>query len=308
VLVLLAPAAGSQASQRTTLPTEDRQRIAAAFGIADAVADSVWPGWGAVPFEVLLVTAEREFLIRPARTPPPGFEPLGHDSLLDGAVWTRPRTFPPTLLATFPAFGPPPTVVIGTTDATGTAPDRWVITLLHEHFHQLQMGDTAYYAAVQALGLARGDTTGMWQLNFPFPYDRGAVRVAYRALSLALAAAVPAIATDSLAPRAAAVGTALAEFTRVLPADALRYFWFQVWQEGVSRWTEVRVAEAAGPRYAATARAIRDGIVRELAAPDLAGRRRDSFYALGAGLALVLDATDPGWRGRYRRLMFQPLF
>lgn len=295
------------AAQGPALPDAGRARLAEGYRIAAAVADAVWPGWGRVPFEVLLVTAEHEFLVRPARAPQ-GFGPLGRDSLLGGDVWTRPRTFPPDLLATFPAFGPPPTIVIGEPEQTGKAPAEWVITLLHEHFHQLQMGDSDYVTAAARLDLAGGDQSGMWMLNWPFPYDSVPVRVAYDTLSLALAAAVSGIGTDAFTARVGSVPIAVADLIAALPPPAQRYFWFQIWQEGVSRYVELRVAEAAGAPYADLARQLRVAIVRELAQPDLPRHRRASFYALGAGLALVLDVTDPSWRARYRTTKFAPLF
>ena len=191
---LAVPAA--LAAQRPALPDADRARLAESFRIAATVGDAVWPGWSAVPFEVVLVTADHEFLIRPARTPA-DFEPLGFDSLLGGQVWVRPRTFPPDLLATFPAFGLPPTVVIGQPEATGKAPAEWVISVLHEHFHQLQMGDSDYVSAAARLGLAGDDQSGMWMLNWPFPYDSAAVRTAYDTLSLVLRKANPLHETET---------------------------------------------------------------------------------------------------------------
>jgi hypothetical protein len=294
-------------AQRPALPDSNRALLAETFRVANAIADSVWPGWGAVPFEILLVTAEHEFLVRPARHPR-DFESLGPDSLLGGEVWVRPRTFAPDLLATFPAFGLPPTVVIGQPEATGKAPAEWVLSVLHEHFHQLQMGDSDYVPAAARLDLAGSDESGMWMLNWPFPYDSAPVRGAYDTLAVVLSGAVSAIGTDSFPARVAHVPPALGTLIARLPPAAQRYFWLQIWQEGVSRYVELRVAEAAGGAYAEVARRLRVAIVRDLTQPDLASRRRLSFYSLGAGLALVLDVTDPTWRTRYRAKKFAPLF
>jgi len=305
-LVLLG-AAAPLAAQRPALPDSERLAIAEAYRLAAASADSIWPGWGAVPFEILLVATDHEFLVRPARVPD-GFELLGRDSVLGQDVWLRPRSLAPDLLATFPVFGPPATVVVGGIAATAKTRSGWVIALLHEHFHQLQMGDSDYVAAAAALDLARDDSTGMWMLQYPFPYDSEPVRRAFDRLSVAVAGALTAPSEDAFVTRVARVPVALADFLGQLsPADQ-RYFWFQVWQEGVSRYTELRVATAAGPAYAELARALRASIERGLAEPELARRRRVSFYDLGAGLALVLDQTDPSWRERYRTNKFAPLF
>ena len=42
---------------------------------------------------------------------------------------------------------------------------------MHEHFHQLQWAQPEYLKAIDDLGLSKGDATGMWMLNYPFPYD-----------------------------------------------------------------------------------------------------------------------------------------
>ena len=52
----------------------------------------------------------------------------------------------------------------------------WIIMLLHEHFHQLQDSQPNFYADVSALNLSGADKSGMWMLNYPFPYDRKEVQ------------------------------------------------------------------------------------------------------------------------------------
>lgn len=44
---------------------------------------------------------------------------------------------------------------------------------------------------------------------------------------------------------------------------------------------------------------LRAAMLSELASPDLPKNRRVSFYAFGAGLALLLDMDAPGWKRRY---------
>ena len=83
----------------------------------------------------------------------------------------RERVFPPNLRACFPAVGDVSTIVIGQPAATEQSSTFWVLTVLHEHFHQLQNAQPDYYSSVDSLNLARGDSTGGWMLNFPFPYD-----------------------------------------------------------------------------------------------------------------------------------------
>ena len=46
-----------------------------------------------------------------------------------------------------------------------------------------QYAQPDYYPATEALDLARHDSTGMWMLNYPFPYDSTAVVKPFAALS-----------------------------------------------------------------------------------------------------------------------------
>ena len=85
-------------------------------------------------------------------------------------------------------------------------------------------------------------------------------------------------------------------------------------QEGVARYIELRAAEVAADTFTpslefrnlpdvqpflAVAEAMRAEILRELESPDLQKRRRASFYAFGAGLALLLDQDSDSWKRRY---------
>lgn len=313
-LVLLVLLVARSAAAQPALRVADRVRLAEAFRLAASVADAVAFAGPAAPLAVLLVTPETEFLVGHPR-PADGFAVVcAHDTLLGGPVWARPRRFAPTLLATFPATGGVPTVVVGTPEATGQTSTAWVVTLLHEHVHQRQAAQFGYYDAVEALGLTGGDTTGRWMLDYPFPYDdpaAGARFAAYRdALAGALAAAYGPgddAALDTLARARARFEAALS------PADR-RYLAFQQWQEGAARDAEWRVAALAAERhdplpaflalpdalpYAAYADTLRHAQARELAAADLATGRRVAFYPTGAAEARLRDAVAPGWRRRY---------
>ena len=309
-LLLTAAAAGAQ---HTQLPADDRIRLAEARRLANAIQDSVWPGWGAAPFAVLLVTDSVEYLLWHPQ-PSADFQALGYDSLLATDVLVRPRTFPPTFLATFPAVGGVVTIVVGEPAKTGKNSTLWVLTLLHEHFHQLQMSRPRYFAAVEGLGLSHGDQSGMWMLNYPFPYDSGSIQRYFAGLAQVLLRTALA---DSGPPTADAL-RAYGRMRRALgvelaPAD-LRYLDFQLWQEGVARYIEYASARVAArsytpsPAFAAlpdfvpygdAARALRAQIVRELRTVDLGFNKRVTFYPIGAARALLLDRTTPGWKARY---------
>jgi pimeloyl-ACP methyl ester carboxylesterase len=287
----------------------DLVRLAEAFRLADAVQGKVWPGWEAAPFPVLLVTADREFLVRATRAPD-GFESTGYSGVLQTEVWHRARSFDPGLLATFPAFGLPPKIVIGRAEATGKASTDWVLTVLHEHFHQYQMSDPNYFDQVEALDLSGGNQTGMWMLNYPFPYQSAEIAASFATLSQDLAGL---LASPTSAQRRG-FWRRYARFLGRLSDRDRRYLSLQIWQEGVARYVELRAAEAAAAAYtptiefgalpdsqgfAAVAARMRDEILARLRSPDLSKGQRVSFYAFGAGLALLLDQEGDAWKGRY---------
>jgi len=318
VLLLVTAAAGPQSRDAAPrLPDDDRIRLAEVRRLAHAIEDSVWPGWGVAPFAVLLVTDSVEFLVWHPR-PSADFQLVGYDSLLGADVLARPRSHALTFLATFPAVGGVPTIVVGQPAKTGKGSTVWVLTLLHEHFHQLQMSRPGYFAAVDALQLSHGDQTGMWMLNYPFPYDSFDVQRYFAVLAqLLLWTALP----DSGSPadalqRYGPVRRALRD--HLAPAD-LRYLDFQLWQEGVARYVEYAAARAAARGYAPSpafaalpdfvsyadaARALREQLVRELRTVALGVNKRVTFYPIGAARALVLEKTTPAWKERYFTRLF----
>ncbi len=309
---------GSAITARTQTPALseiDGIRLAEAFSLADNIGDRVWPGWSKVPFAVLLVTPSHEFLIRHPK-PSADFTRIGFDSRLKSDVFYRARKFPPHLLATFPAIpgSVVSTIVIGQAENTSVKSSTpWVITLLHEHFHQLQDSQPNFYADVNALDLSGGDQTGMWMLNYPFPYDRADVQQQFVEMSNLLGEAIRAPRSQ----RREGVRRYLAareKFRSMVSPSDHRYFAFQLWKEGIARYTEYRVAALAAKHhqpspafralsdyrsYRETADTIYSGIFKQLATQRLGESKREVVYSYGAAQALLLDQIHPTWRRRY---------
>jgi hypothetical protein len=309
---------GSAAREAPEAPSSemssgDRARLAEAFRLAASLGDRVWPGWSGAPFAVLLVTPDREYLLRHPR-PSADFVRGGYDSLLGSDVFVRARVFSPTLLATFPAVGGVPTIVIGPASLTGKASTAWVLTVLHEHFHQLQTSRPDYFSRVEALNLSRGDRTGTWMLNYAFPYDSAPVQRRFASLARGLATSAAFRQRDDRATSSRDIIEAREQLRASLAPDDYRYLAFQMWQEGVARYTELQVARLAAAEYAPTAsfRALSDftpfaveadslerGIRAGLGVSELGRSKRVAFYSAGAATALLLDATVPDWKRSY---------
>jgi hypothetical protein len=312
VLVLLSVQMVA-AQDKPRLPDIDRVRLAEAFRIGETLGDRIWAAWTKAPFAVLLVTPENEFLIRDPK-PSADFTLINYDPLLQSKVYYRRRTQPPNLLATFP-IGGIPTIVIGQAENTAKKTSTpWVVTMLHEHFHQLQYSQPDYYRQVEALGLSRGDQSGMWMLNYPFPYDWPEMKEHFSLLSRLLAEALQARNSSEFAAKLSAYLRQRDELGKTLSPDDYRYFSFQMWQEGIARYTEYRIAKLAAGKYKSSkafralkdykpfdevAQQIKRGIVDELTTGKLDDNKRVMFYALGAGEGLLLDRTNPRWRQHY---------
>lgn len=300
------------------MPREDAIRVAEFYRLSAQIQDTIWPDWSKTPSPLLLVTADREFLTRSA-APPKEFTKVSEDT------YARARVFDPQFLATFPAFGPPAVIVVGepqNTEARASTP--WLITLMHEHFHQLQYGKPGYYEAVKALGLSRGDTTGMWILNYPFPYQQPEVVQGFSHLRDLLVAALNVTDAQQFKKAAAEYVRERKKVFAQLSPDDRKYFSFQLWQEGIARYTQLKAAEAAGtytpsvdfaslPDYlpfADYARQARAQTLAELKAADIAKMKRIFVYSFGAAEGLLLDRLNPEWKRAYfeHPLSTDPLF
>lgn len=197
------------------------------------------------------------------------------------------------------------------TEATTSTP--WLITVMHEHVHQLQSDQPGYYQAVEALGLARGDKTGMWMLNYPFPYGKPEVAQEFARLRDLLFAAVNETDDTKFAALANQYVAMRKKFFAQLSPDDHKYLAFQLWQEGIARYTQIKAAEAAVqyqptaefaalPDYealSAYAARARKATLDELKQADLAKMKRVVVYSFGGAEGLLLDRIHPKWKDEY---------
>src|SRR6185369_2579430 len=88
-IVLLA-ATNALSQEKPALREIDRTRLAEAFRLSDKLGDELWSGWSKAPLAVLLVTPEKEFLIRHPQ-PSKDFTSPGYDTKLKSEVFYRDR-------------------------------------------------------------------------------------------------------------------------------------------------------------------------------------------------------------------------
>ncbi len=209
------------------------------------------------------------------------------------------------------------TIVVGKAENTSARTSTpWVISLLHEHFHQLQDSQPNFYADVNRLNLSHGDQTGMWMLKYAFPYDRKEVQEQFAVTGKSLAAAIQSgnIPKAERARRVREYLEARRKFQSLISPDDDKYFSFQFWKEGIARYTEYHAARFAAAKYHASkefralkdyrpfvdvARTTYERIFRELLAPKLGESKREVVYSFGAAEGLLLDEINPPWHGRY---------
>jgi hypothetical protein len=137
------------------------------------------------------------------------------------------------------------------------------------------------------------------------------VQEKFTAMTHALLAALAQTDQPSLLKQVAVFNRANRDFRSSVPAEAEKYFAFQLWQEGVARYTEVMLAELAAKSYSPSPEftalpdyasfssvgiAIRTRIMSDLGTLSLAKSRREVVYSVGAAEALLLDRVNPAWR------------
>jgi hypothetical protein len=266
--------------------------------------DKVWPGLGAAPFEALIIEEQQETLLCRA-VAPKEFRPVTRDPATGCERHVRPRSALPTgLLAAMPLFGPPSTIVMGTPAGTGRSTPEWTRTILHEHFPQWQASLPGYYDRTSALDLTGGDQTGMWMLNFPFPYQDEALGERYAAASQALVEALYLRRTKRFRAALRRYLASRAALAQAAGERNWRYLELQLWQEGVARWTEIELGRRyPDPAVRAASLRLEAETLESLRRPDLAQQGRELAYPLGAGEAMLLEACGPGWRRAYPKLL-----
>lgn len=277
--------------------------------IAQQYGQQLWPNFSQTAMPVLIVDKTTDTLYC-SKTPPAGFVRSHDDPAIGCQVYTRAAgQFSIETQATLPIGGVGPVAILGAPGLFETNPAAWIATLLHEHFHQYQMGSPKYFTALTALDLANGESSANWTLNYPFGYQDQTIGELISSMGYELAAILRESNSNKRQQLAKNYATKRADRLAVLPRGDRRYFEFQLWQEGVARYTELVLAEFAASgthtslreshNFAALAANLRKRILQTLTQGALAEHKRVYFYSFGAAEALVLDEISDGWQAQY---------
>jgi hypothetical protein len=294
------------------LRNADKVRIKEAMNTSTQFGDKLFEGYNAVPFAIVLITDSIEFLINHPN-PSSDFKLVGKDSALNTDIYYRKRQFNPTFLATFPAVNGLSCIVVGTPENTKKNSTEWIITLLHEHFHQYQNAAPDYYQEVNELNLSGGDQTGMWMLNYPFPYDSLPVRNQYELYTKVLLATINNINGSGYNANLEQYLSERKKFKSILSDSDYRYFSFQVWQEGLARYTEFNFLEMLTDYIPSKEVLALPGFIsfpdlkikmqrnetKNLLANKLNESKRVCFYSIGFAEGIILDKLNDSWRKNY---------
>lgn len=298
---------------------EDKIRIKEAISIRDHLGENIWKGISKVPFALVLVTKEYEYLFYHPN-PSSDFSFLEKDTITNTSIYYRKTQFPVSFEATFPAVNGISCIVIGTPENTQSKhSSRWLLTVLHENFHQYQASQPNHYLKVEALGLSNGDTSGMWQLNYPFPYKNGLVESCYKDYTEALFAAIQNRNTKQFETLYKQFLQKRQKFKNILSEKDYTYFSFQIWKEGIARYTEYKYLQAlqtyeiseAFERlkdykpFSQVKKELENNESSKLSDWKLPERKRIVFYSVGWAEGLLLDQVNPNWRQHYFSEPFQ---
>jgi hypothetical protein len=185
--------------------------------------------------------------------------------------------------------------------------------LLHEHFHQYEYTYPGYFKSVEKLGLSGGDQTGMWMLDYPFPYDSMPVIQQYKKYTQTLSAALATVDSKNFDSFFTTYKKERKKLKQLLQPADYRYFSFQVWQEGLARYTEYKFLElldnyqpsievASLPDFISFSKLkhqFYQAEISNLAGLELPAEKRVCFYSLGFAEGILLDKLNPGWRSRF---------
>ncbi len=299
------------------IPKDDLVRIGEAYHLWKSLGDTLWEGWTNIHISFLLVKEKYEYLINPSKKPQK-FTFYEHNSYLDKDIYFRKRSLPEKILAAFPVEEGIFPVVMGSPEKVNKSSTLWVLTVLQEMFHVFQ-SSKGEFAKTSELNIS-DDQTGMWQIQYPFPYSDTIVNfmiqdLAYTLFRLNSSSDGKNFSFDlKMYNQERAI---FKDYLKLKYADDKNYKYakFQEWKEGIGDYTEINIARlAAEKEYKPNPdfTKLTDFIPYKEIFPKRYSQRLDNlkylttfnwgrvvFYELGAAQGFLLDKIKPDWKKIY---------
>lgn len=305
MLLIFLAMAHSALYQPTSYPV--RVMIRDTREIVRRSGDEIWPDYSDITLPVQLVEPTREVLFCGQRAA--GFKAVDVDRVSGCGLQVRKRELPIDVAAASDLDNQQ-VIQIGLPSALGMSRSEWIVTLLHETFHQYQASLRGYNEAVSTVAQSLGQRGTDWILNYQFPYTDPTVVDAFADMNHCALVFLANRDPKHVARLVADYVRARHRAREAAGETAWQYYEFQVGQEGVARWTELKMARIAGHRDSRIAEVVADrwaGLSTSLRAISEQGIniwKRGSFYVFGAVEAEMLDQITPAWRHIYVRRPF----
>ncbi len=305
----------SALAQQDTLPkVDERDKICLkeAFTIGKEYGKKMWSEWEKVPFALLLVEDEYEFLFNHPE-PPKEFLKLGYDKYLKKEVFYRKKQLSSKVLSVA-EIGGVPTVLIGKPEAIQKTSSEYVLTILGEHFLQMHYDRKDYKESIHSLGFSEDPNDDTWMLFYKFPYKDEKLNQQFELVCRSLWTALEGKEQKDFKNLQEKFISEREKFIKMLSEKDRKYFSFKTWRAGVSSYTEYRFAVLAAKKhkfseeftklsdytpFQTLSAKLYEELHAELDRMSLKSYRRMAFHALGAAESLLLDLVKPRWHKQY---------
>jgi len=296
----------SISSSQRCLSETNKTLIQEFLRLSELYGPELWSNWSNYPTAILLVEDRYEFLIG-HKIKPKGFkEACEIDENFQ--TYYRKRVLPKRMLASFPAFSEQPVIVIGTVENTGVKNSTdWISVLFHERFHQIQFSQKDYYKKVDSIK-PNGSKDASWMLTYPFPYKDESINLVLKIMGEKLYDAV----NNKNLKSYESYKVLKAKLSSLLSKKDFFYMQFQIWQEGVARYSEIKSLEKIKNKFSSEFKSTngfnknsnildykKKSLKKDIKSLNLIKLKRTLFYTLGYYEAEALDLFDSNWKQRY---------
>ena len=286
--------------------------IQSAGYIINHYGDSIWENISKTPLRILLITDSLEYLFN-HNNPGKSFVLFQYDSLLNKNIYVRPRMFPPFLRATFPAVNGLDCIVVGNPKNTNKSNEDWVVMLLHEHFHLYQGENPLYKENVALLAQKIAKDSENWMLDYDFPYNDPTINKLFKEYSNSIYETYLSLNKVDFMEKMNIYIAKELEIQNQLTSNDNDYFRFQIWQEGIATFTELKYLEALNNSskhfkeiyvldFTLKNNELIKAYTSNFLTNDLSKDKRNVFYSIGLLEGIIKDETNPKWKTDYFKM------